>query len=1067
MNSRWLVLALIVAGALSFSGCGGVSMAGNPSTAATTYTVGGTISGLTASGLQLQNNGGNTQSIASGATSFSFTGIASGSSYSIAVSANPTGQTCTVTSGGSGTATGNVSNVVVTCTNTTTNYIISAAVTGLSGTLVLQDVVAGTTDDDLTITSNGTFPFAIQVPSGDSYAVSVLTQPSGQTCTLGTNASGTATTNVTVAVTCTTGIATNYTISAAVSGLTGTGLMLQDNGGDNLSVTTNGTFPFATQIASGGPYAVTVLTQPSGQTCTLGTNASGTATADVTVAVTCTTVVVTSYTISAAVSGLTGTGLVLQDNGGDNLSITTNGTFPFATQVPSGGSYAVTVLTQPSGQTCSLGSNASGTATANVTVAVTCSSTLYTISVDVSGLTGTGLVFQDNGGDNLSVTANGTFPFATQIASGGAYAVTVFTQPSGQSCSLGSNATGTATANVTVAVTCTALYTISAAVSGLSGTLVLQDLVAGVENSLTVTTNGTFPFTTQVPSGGTYAVTVLTQPSGQTCTLGSNASGTATSNVTVAVTCASTTLYTVSIAITGLTSGSLVVQDNPGNNLTETTNGTFAFSPQIPSGGSYDVAVVTQPSGLTCTPGSNASGTLTGNVTVNVTCAPAAVGGTWTWESGTDITFSQGDYPTTKRKFQAGIFPSSRYGAMTWTDLSGNLWIFGGFGDDSTGNQGYLNDLWEYSPTLGQWSWVNGSNGENVNGVYNTIGEPTGTTDPGGRYAAGTWTDSSGNLWLFGGYGLDSNVNDTAGQLNDLWEFNTTTGQWTWWGPSISETFQEPGVYGTKGTASANNYPGARYSPSTYIDASGNFWLFGGLGYDGKLSDGTGSLNDLWEYNPTAQTWEWVSGSSSENQAGTYGTQGTTNVNNVPGARYGGVSWIDSSGNFWVFGGLGIDGSSPPITGDLNDLWEFFPSVGSGEWAWQGPVGSDVADQPSNYPAAIGEQGGNPGGRLWPSGWLDSNGNFWLFGGQQDEYGLNDLWEYSAGNWTWQSGSSSLNELGTYPASPGPGATGTPGSRYEAGGWIDKSNNLWIFGGYGAAAAYPIGYLNDLWEFVP
>ena len=43
----------------------------------------------------------------------------------------------------------------------------------------------------------------------------------------------------------------NYTISATVSGLTGT-LVLQDNGSDNLTITANGTFPFATQIAGGG-----------------------------------------------------------------------------------------------------------------------------------------------------------------------------------------------------------------------------------------------------------------------------------------------------------------------------------------------------------------------------------------------------------------------------------------------------------------------------------------------------------------------------------------------------------------------------------------------------------------------------------------------------------------------------------------------------------------------------------------------------------------------------------------------------------------------------------------------
>jgi hypothetical protein len=242
-------------------------------------------------------------------------------------------------------------------------FTISAAVSSLTGTLVLQD----NSRDNLTVTANGTFPFAAQIDSGGTYKVSVLSQPTGQSCSLGSNASGTASANVTVAVTC---VATpqNFTISAAVTGLTGT-LVLQDNGSDNLTVTTNGTFPFA-QIVGGGTYNVSVLSQPIGQNCSLGGNASGTANANVIVAVTC-VATPQNFTISVAVAGLTGT-LVLQDNGSDNLTVTTNGTSPFVTQIAGGGTYNVSVLSQPTGQNCSLGGNASGTANANVTIAVTC-----------------------------------------------------------------------------------------------------------------------------------------------------------------------------------------------------------------------------------------------------------------------------------------------------------------------------------------------------------------------------------------------------------------------------------------------------------------------------------------------------------------------------------------------------------------------------------------------------------------------------------------------------------------------------------------------------------------------
>jgi hypothetical protein len=70
---------------------------------------------------------------------------------------------------------------------------------------------------------------------------------------------------------------TTYSVSATVSGLNGTGLVLQNNGGGDITVTANGTVTFASTFQSGSAYAVTVATQPSSpdQTCTV-TNSSGT-----------------------------------------------------------------------------------------------------------------------------------------------------------------------------------------------------------------------------------------------------------------------------------------------------------------------------------------------------------------------------------------------------------------------------------------------------------------------------------------------------------------------------------------------------------------------------------------------------------------------------------------------------------------------------------------------------------------------------------------------------------------------------------------------------------------------
>jgi len=72
----------------------------------------------------------------------------------------------------------------------------------------------------------------------------------------------------------------DYSIGGTVSGLDGT-VVLLDNGADDLSVSANGAFAFATRIASGAAYSVTVGTEPDGQTCEVA-NGSGTATTDVT-----------------------------------------------------------------------------------------------------------------------------------------------------------------------------------------------------------------------------------------------------------------------------------------------------------------------------------------------------------------------------------------------------------------------------------------------------------------------------------------------------------------------------------------------------------------------------------------------------------------------------------------------------------------------------------------------------------------------------------------------------------------------------------------------------------------
>jgi hypothetical protein len=101
--------------------------------------------------------------------------------------------------------------------------------------------------------------------------------------------------------------------------------------------------------------------------------------------------------------------------------------------------------------------------------------------------------------------------------------------------------------------------------------------------------------------------------------------------------------------------------------------------------------------------------------------------------------------------------------AASWTDAAGNLWLFGGQG------LGEFNDLWKYSPSTGEWTWVGGSDVANRLGMYGTQGIDSASSIPGARGIAISWTDTSGNLWLFGGEGYSSTGG--MGYLNDLWEY--------------------------------------------------------------------------------------------------------------------------------------------------------------------------------------------------------------------------------------------------------------------------------------------------------
>ena len=252
----------------------------------------------------------------------------------------------------------------------------------------------------------------------------------------------------------------SYYIVGIVSGLSGSGLVLQNNGVDDLAVVSNGTFTFPTKMASGAAYAITVLAQPTAlnQTCTPSNNAGTVAGADVTtISIDCIT---NQYRIGGTVSGLNGSGLVLINNGRDSLPVVSNGTFTFSTALDDGADYAVLVAAQPTGlsQTCSASTNVGKLAGGDIgSVTVICSTNTYAVGGVVSGLTGTGLLLRNNGADDLPIASSGTFTFSAPIADGSGFAIDVKTQPWGQNCIVSSGTgtlAGAPVTTITVACSC-------------------------------------------------------------------------------------------------------------------------------------------------------------------------------------------------------------------------------------------------------------------------------------------------------------------------------------------------------------------------------------------------------------------------------------------------------------------------------------------------------------------------------------------------------------------------------------------------------------------------------------
>lgn len=351
----------------------------------------------------------------------------------------------------------------------------------------------------------------------------------------------------------------------------------------------------------------------------------------------------------------------------------------------------------------------------------------------------------------------------------------------------------------------------------------------------------------------------------------------------------------------------------------------------------------------------------------------------WTWVKGPGLINQAGIYGT-QGIASAGNNPGARaWGAATWVDPEGNLWLFGGSGIDHTGSQGRLNDLWKYNIISNEWTWMNGANVINGPSHYGLLRiESASNQIPARDESSCTWTINN-EFWIYGGV-----VN--SGLFNDLWRYNWFTNNWTWMKGGAQ--LNQPPNHGILGVADEFNDPGGRFAYCSWLNCDGNLLFFGG--------ENSKTYNDLWLYDRATNYWTWVDGSGNPNpdgNAGAYCEQGE--AFNPAGRTENRARWRDAKGNLWLFGGFKM---GAPIS-IYSDLWRYNPANQS----WALIHGTTLPNQPGRYGIqSIADTANNPRSRGGAVSWMDTSGNFWMFGGLtivEDAGGypfvtMNDLWQY-------------------------------------------------------------------------
>lgn len=373
------------------------------------------------------------------------------------------------------------------------------------------------------------------------------------------------------------------------------------------------------------------------------------------------------------------------------------------------------------------------------------------------------------------------------------------------------------------------------------------------------------------------------------------------------------------------------------------------------------------------------------------------------------------------------IWPGSRIDSSIWHSKEDRkAYLFGGlsFNEDKKDYE-LLNDLWELDIATRKW--------KSVQSVSKSIPPP--------RHSASACGASGGMMIVFGGVGLAGN------KLDDLWIFSLV--DYSWKQLDKSENI-------------SSSFPLARSDQTTWCFKT-EMIIFGGRNVENE------TIHEMWSFSLIHLKWKEME-SSKKYPKNNYGQYAVT----YPKPRSGATPFVKGN-HLYIFGGniAGKDSGETHVNGKyVTDLWSYDVEADT----WQSLGGNSDVCQPGIFSPQHAENKNNwPGCRIKGTGWSDSSGNLWMFGGEGADITknsvtvfkpallLNDLWQYDFvyNMWIWQGGNQYGNTGGKYGDS---GSELAPGGRTGFVSFNELGNFHYIFGGMGHDTNGKDGSLSDLWE---